>query len=118
MEISDFWFEILGVRNGERKSKAAKHHETATANSTAIRRSTALMEPNLRCEFSKFTRHRISGQELRSIGAAQPGSSAGLKAGGCGHACCGSRSNSKARANCNTPRSSKRWPAICKPIGK
>ena len=43
---------------------------------------------------------------------------AALAAGGEGHGFCGPRTSSKARATCNTPRSSKRWPAICRPIGK
>jgi hypothetical protein len=34
------------------------------------------------------------------------------------HGRCGSRISSKARATCSTPRSSKRWPAICRPIGR
>ena len=37
---------------------------------------------------------------------------------GSGQARCAGRKCSQARATCNTPRSSKRWPMICRPIGK
>ena len=38
--------------------------------------------------------------------------------GGSGQGLCVSRSSSNARATCNTPKSSKRCPAICSPIGR
>ena len=36
---------------------------------------------------------------------------------GSGHGCCFSRSSSNFRASCSTPRSSKRLPMICNPMG-